>query len=62
VQKSIPTQISQIVLFVIHNEEYVDGFAGELTFSKQLENILYEMKAFPHEEGVLQQPATSHLN
>ena len=31
-QKSIPTQIRQLILYIRNSEEYVDDLVGELTF------------------------------
>jgi len=36
VQKSIPTQIRQLVLYIRNSKGYVDRFWGELTSSKRL--------------------------
>ena len=35
-QKSIPTQIRQLVLYLSNSEKYVDGFVGKLTSAKRL--------------------------
>ena len=34
-QKSIPTQIRQLILYISDDEGYVDEFVGELTFAKE---------------------------
>ena len=34
-QKSIPAQIRQLILYIGHNTGYVDGFARELAFAKR---------------------------
>jgi len=35
-QKSIPTQIRQLIFYISNSKEYVDGFVRELTFAKRL--------------------------
>ena len=39
-QRSIPAQVRQLILYIRDNEGSVDGFVGELTSAKQLYNIL----------------------
>ena len=34
-QKSIPTQIRQLIFYIRNSEGYVDGFVGELTPTKR---------------------------
>ena len=34
--ESIPTQIRQLILYIINSQGYVDGFVGELTSAKRL--------------------------
>jgi len=35
-QKSIPTQICQLILYISKSKGYVDGFVGQLTSAKRL--------------------------
>ena len=35
-QKSIPAQIRQLILFDINDKGYADGFVGELTFCESI--------------------------
>ena len=43
-QKSIPTQIRQLILYISNSEGYVDGFVGEWTCAKRLEKHCVRFK------------------
>ena len=45
-QKSIPTQIRQLILYVSNNEGYVDEFVRELAFAERLSGHFLRDKAF----------------
>ena len=36
-QKSIPTQIRQLILYISNSKGWVDGFVGELTSAKRIQ-------------------------